>query len=551
MASLTVQIDTPVLREADARRPAVVPDGARFAVWVVAAVAIAATLTLPFLVVDTPAVLDYPNHLARFYILAHPHDPILSRMYAPHWRVLPNLGMDILGAQLLRLVSPSVGGRLLLALSLLAPVGGVLVYHRIVFRRFSYWPLAAALAAYNGVFFLGFMNFLLGIGLGLMAAGGWIGLRRRGDYWRAGLMGGMASAVLFLCHIFGVAYFALLIGSWELSRLDEARRGGALQARTIVRTTALIALALAPAAALYLASPMASATSLGPWEGSSKLWALFTPFMIYSRPLTLLTGAAVFATVILAWRTATIGAGVRTALVVLAALYVAAPAEFKGGTFIDIRLALMAGLLLCAGLDPPLPRPRVGLIIAVTFGGLLLLRSACVAAAWIDHREDLAEVRAAIAPVAPGARVLVARGDASGRTDVRPAGRAIPGLYRLDGHLGSLLVIERHAFWPLLFADPSQQPLIVNAPYRDIAQPIGDTIDWRDLRPAAPTVQALTSAAYLRQWRARFDYVLLFDADKASGPIPEGLEPVRMTPYAALYRIQGHSGPDADSSPQH
>ena len=538
MTTMTGKPDAPALRAADTAPSEAVTDRTALAAWAVAVVAITAALALPFLIVDTPAVLDYPNHLARLFILAHPHDPVLSRMYAPHWRILPNLGVDVLGAELLRVVSPSVGGRLLLALSLLVPVGGVLVYHRVVFRRVAYWPLASALAAYNGAFFLGFMNFLLGIGLGLIAAGGWIAVRRGGGFWRAGLMGGMASAVLFLCHIFGVAFFALLIGSWELSRLDGGRRAGKLQVGEIAWTTALLMLVFAPAVALYLASPAANATGLAPWHGASKVWGLFTPFVLYSRPLTLATGSVVFATVILAWRNASIGAGVRMALIVLAALYVAAPSGFKGGTFIDARLALMMGLLLFAGLEPNLPR-RSGLLVAIAVGGLIFVRSTCVAGNWADHREDLAEVRAAIAPVTPGARVLVVRGDTSESTDIKPTSRALPGIDRLDGHLGALLVIERRAFWPLLFADPGQQPVAVRAPYRDIAQSPGDMVDWGQLRPAEPTALALASASYLQRWRTRFDYVLLLDADKATGPVPNGLAPVRLTPYAALYSVNG------------
>lgn len=47
--------------------------------WPAAALLISAALLLPFLVVDVPAVVDYPNHLARFYILAHSGDPVLLR----------------------------------------------------------------------------------------------------------------------------------------------------------------------------------------------------------------------------------------------------------------------------------------------------------------------------------------------------------------------------------------------------------------------------------------------------------------------------------------
>lgn len=537
MTILTAQTDAAVHYESSVGREAA--HGRRgLGVWMLIAAALAAVLAAPFFLVDTPAVLDYPNHLARLFILAHPNDPVLSRLYAPHWRVLPNLGVDVLGAGLLRLVSPTVGGRILLALCLLAPFAGVLVYHRAAFQRVSYWPLAAALAAYNGVFFLGFMNFLLGIGLGLAAAGGWIALRRKGPAWRAPLFGGVASAVLFLCHIFGVAYFALLIGCFELSRLDDMRRAKPLHAAELAGSATLMALALAPAAALYLASPTSGAGGLGPWDGTSKLWGLFTPFMLYSRPLTLLTGAVAIAVVILVWRKAAFAPGVRTALILLATLYVLAPTGFKGGTFIDTRLALMMGLLLFAGIDPDLPRRRIPLF-GLAIGALVLLRAGSVAAAWTDHRGDLDQVRAAIAPVQPGARVLVVQGDASGRTDISVPARALPGLYRLDGHLGALLVTERRAFWPLLFADPNQQPVVVRPPYSDIAQPLGDLVGWDALRPAEPTPQTLAAARYLRYWRTRFDYVLLLDAGGAKGPVPSGLAAVRVTPYAALYRVEG------------
>ena len=49
-------------------------------------------LLLPLLVVDVPPLLDYPNHLARLFVLASlPHDPVLVRFYATHWSVIPNL----------------------------------------------------------------------------------------------------------------------------------------------------------------------------------------------------------------------------------------------------------------------------------------------------------------------------------------------------------------------------------------------------------------------------------------------------------------------------
>src|SRR5258705_4433156 len=172
--------------------------------------ALAFALAVPFFVVDVPPVLDYPNHLARYFVLAHPDDPILSQMYAPHWGILPNLGMDVIGASLLRVTSVHVGGRLILALSLFAPVIGVVAYSRVAFGRFSYRPLASGLAAYNGVFFLGLMNFQLSVGLALAGAAAWMALRRRAS-WPASLaVGAGAATILLFFYILRGRLFSLL-----------------------------------------------------------------------------------------------------------------------------------------------------------------------------------------------------------------------------------------------------------------------------------------------------------------------------------------------------
>ena len=141
--------------------------GARF-LWPAALIA---ALLLPFLLVDVPPVLDYPNHLARWFVLAHPSDPILSRFYAPNWHITPNLGFDAIAMLLLKLLPVHIGGRLVLAASLLAPVLGALVYSRAAFGTWSAWALAVTLTGFNGIFFLGFVNFLrhdLGSRFGLL-----------------------------------------------------------------------------------------------------------------------------------------------------------------------------------------------------------------------------------------------------------------------------------------------------------------------------------------------------------------------------------------------
>jgi hypothetical protein len=503
--------------------------------WWSGAAALAIMLAIPFFLVDVPPVLDYPNHLARFFVLAHPEDPVLSEMYAPNWRILPNLGMDVIGALLLRLVDVHVGGRLLLALSLFAPVAGVIVYHRAVFARRSLWPLASALVAYNGVFFLGFMNFLLALGLALCAAGGWIVLRRQGMIWTAVVFGACAAAITFMCHLFGVLFFAVLISAYEAERLwSEAR--STRSAGEALRAAASIGAALSPALLLYYLSPLDAASApLGVWLMIGKPWWIFAAFMTPSPSLTLLTAVAVLSVLMLVRRQLRLAPGLRLALAVLFLAFVAAPQSMGTGTFVDVRFALMIGLLLFAGVEPEL-NERQAASTCLVIGALVVARSAYIGATWVSHRQDLAEVRAAIAIVEPGTRVLPARGHPGSMTDVVRAERALPGLYRTDSHVAALLLIERRAFCPLLFAYPGQQPLIVLRPYDALSGVLSEPADWPLLAKAEQPAGDQSAPAYSADWQVRFDNVLLIDPAAAMPSVP-GLSLLHAGGYAQLYRI--------------
>jgi hypothetical protein len=504
--------------------------------WYLAALALVAGLAVPFFLVDLPPVLDYPNHLARYFVLAHPDDPFLSQMYTPRWSILPNIGMDAIGAILLKFTDPHTGGRLILALSLFAPLAGVVAYSRVAFGRFTYWPLASGLVAWSAVFFLGFMNFLLSVGLAFAVAALWIVLDRRGSRWSAAVSVAVGIAVIFFCHIFGVLLAALLIGSYELARLLARRRDGTLTLGEGLRTCVLVALALGPAVALYLASSLSGDSTPGTWSGLQKLFVTFAPFTLYSTALTVATGALFFLFLVLIWRRAIFAQGVPLALAALGLVFVVAPSTIKGGTFVEGRLALMFVLLIFAGLQPRIT-PRQGLLAGLVFAALIAIRTGYVASAWIDHRQDIADVRSVIAEVKPGSRVLVARGRPGHLTEgVSPPERALPGMYRLDGHLGALLAIERRAFWPLMFADPAQQPLAVKPPYDRIAQPLGEPVDWPLLHQDHFSAADLAAARYLPDWRNNFDYVLLIDPPTPVQP-PSGLMPMASNGYTVLYRV--------------
>ena len=79
---------------------------------VVAAYLILGALTLsPLLWAAVPPLIDYPDHLARMWVLLHARDiPALASNYIVDWRLLPNLAMDLVVPALAQ-VMPSFGIR--------------------------------------------------------------------------------------------------------------------------------------------------------------------------------------------------------------------------------------------------------------------------------------------------------------------------------------------------------------------------------------------------------------------------------------------------------
>src|SRR5690349_2014662 len=64
--------------------------------WWASLLGLCLLLLAPLALVDVPPLLDYPNHLARLFVLAFAAgDPVIGRFYTTHWSVLPDLGIDL------------------------------------------------------------------------------------------------------------------------------------------------------------------------------------------------------------------------------------------------------------------------------------------------------------------------------------------------------------------------------------------------------------------------------------------------------------------------
>jgi hypothetical protein len=505
-----------------------------------------AVLLVPLFLVDVPPLLDYPNHLARMYVLAFgAHDPILSQMYEQHWAIIPNLAIDLVMPEMLKVLPIYLAGRVVLGVTLLLPLVGAIVYHRVAFGVRSYWPLTAALGAYNALFIFGFMNFLLALGMALLAAAGWLRWRETHPVWVTGL-GALTTIAIFFMHLFGLVFLGVLVGCEEFSTFQRVRRTGGVAKSHLLRRAAMGAIVFTPPLVLCLLAPhdhLGGVVMYRPlWH---KVYGLTEPFQAYDGLVDSVTGCIILCGIHLAWRQRgmRVAAGTGLALAVLFAAYLACPFFMQGTAFVDARFPIMIGLLLFAGLRPRTLSSRARLGIAAVLALVFIGRTASVAEVWLERNRDLADFRRVIAAVQPGSRVLVVSvepEDAPAYWAGVPRSRGIPGFFRLDSHLPALLLIERRAFFPYLFTVAAKQPLAVRPPFNRLSVPEGQPPDWRSL-VLGYSVNPLVPAPYLRDWWRNYDDVLLLNAGGAGDLtryLPDRLTLLAATDVAALFRIR-------------
>src|SRR5258708_8233465 len=91
--------------------------------WWSTLAALCLLLLAPLLLADVPPILDYPNHLARLFILAHAgQDPVLDGIWQPHWAVIPDLVIDLLAPPLMHIMTPFSPPTIIFSLSFLLPL---------------------------------------------------------------------------------------------------------------------------------------------------------------------------------------------------------------------------------------------------------------------------------------------------------------------------------------------------------------------------------------------------------------------------------------------
>nr|WP_294522713.1 hypothetical protein [uncultured Rhodopila sp.] len=537
------------------------------AAWWAALAALCLVLVAPLLVCDVPPLIDYPNHLARLFVLASlPGDAELAKFYGSHWSVIPNLALDLAGPPLMQVLPVYDVGRLLIAVAVLLPVLGTIAYASALGGR--WWALGVGLVAWNNCLLYGFLNFSIGIGLALLLAAVWLRWRETQPN-RMVAIATFGALALFACHLMGLVFFAVLIGGAELFRVwtsakertgrltgqsrlatvmdrgacPQRRPGGGRASqgvdggpaatmtggrasrtapvpvlREALRRGLVLCLVLAAPALLYAASDLSQlggdAAFLPYGEKLLQLAGVFSNYLGWLDAAT----ASVAIGLPMLWVLTRHGRFPGVAAVpmsVLFAAFLAAPYAWKGTYHLDTRLAVMLDFMLFAGFVPKRWPRGPSVLAAAAIILLFAARMAVLTTAWAAHQTDIDDIRRVLEPVRPGQAVYVAAA-------VGPNSRSMSDGSRTDIHLGALALIERRAWWPFEFDNVSQQPLQTRPPYSAMAGRVGDLPD---------AAQAATADV------CGFDYVLLTGAGAAAALPPERFRLLRRSGFAALYGI--------------
>jgi len=180
--------------------------------------------TLPFFFSDVPPLVDLPGHLGRYRVqLDLGSSEYLRRWYDFHWRLVPNLGVDLL----VQLFAPAFGleptVKVIAAAIPPLTAASFLWTSKEVHGRIPPTSYFALPLAFNYGFQLGFLNFCLSMGLAFAAFGLWLRLGRAGQTTLRSALFVPLGALLWLAHIYGWATLVLLCLGAEFGQRVRAR----------------------------------------------------------------------------------------------------------------------------------------------------------------------------------------------------------------------------------------------------------------------------------------------------------------------------------------
>ena len=513
-----------------------------------ALVAVALLLcALPLAWPNLPPLTDLPGHLGRYHVReAIEHSPVLQSFYRYEWRLIGNLGVDLLVIPLSALLGLEPATRLVAMAIPVLTAAGFLWTAREVHGRLPPTAWFAPPLAYNYAFLFGFVNFALSMALALLGFAWWLRLgRQRRLRLRAAAFVPL-SLLIWLAHVYGWALLGLLAFAaeaakqWESSGKAGAASGPA-GAESDRGTRVFAAGWHAGLACLPLALPMLlillwrsgdPGGETAPWFDLRQKW-LWLEMVLRDRWEAWDLGSLIVLDLILllglVWRRRLQYAPTLfLAAILLGGMFVALPRVIFGSNYADMRLlpyAIAVGILGIRLRTPVDGRGgRAGTVLAAAGLAFFAARTAATTASFHLYDRDYDRELAALDHVPRGARLV--------SFVTMPCVKAWARDRR--EHLPAMALVRRDAFANDQWSMAGAQPLTVIYPAGAFATDPSQIVFDRP----CPGERSLTLAQALAGFpRDRFDYVWLIRPARFDPALTTGLAPVWRDGPSALYRV--------------
>jgi len=414
--------------------------------WILCILSLVATV--PFWTVRYLVMVDYPNHLARWFVLFHMRDGAyhFANLYAPAWGPLPYISPDILAMALQYFLPIDVVGRCILSL------GVILVALATYFLLKQACPENIALASFgilmalNPMYLMGSISYGFSLAFCLLVVGLWVSYCKAPKVITAvGIVGGLI--LVYLTHLMGFFVAGLVMGVYALFQEHRWKKVGIL---AVLSFPALLILVYNPIHGG--GGPLFVYAGVTVW---GKLKSLIFPVQLFplKKDFIFLAGLACLVFLALKKRSTLALQPVWLAVSsILLVVYFAAPIEYGAvGGYFDVRFLPFVYLFLLLGIR----FNRVPRYLYIGLALLILFRVAMVEQMYTSHQRGLKQLNVSFEAIPRDAKVLpLVRLPRTGMMD------------RGDIHYLEYGVIQRGFLDPMLFHIQGVQPIrLVGSPY--------------------------------------------------------------------------------------
>ena len=540
-------------------------------------IAAALMLAAPLWCVWSPAMPDYPAHLASFALIEQGTG---NAIYHLHWAFVPNLASEVLVPWLARLTGLVAATKLFLTAAIFLWVLGPGAVHRALYGRTGIAPLFGSFFAYNANFTWGFFNYYFSAGLSFAIFAAWIatGEERRAQrvsgcspletvHWtvsrpsavtphgpakatngpkrqrtdglgeRPGRLFGFMLAVtaLYFCHVFAAASLLMMIAGFEVAQNFRLENH---EAMALLRRALRVALLYIPAGLAFLfLKPHGAGDDAVIFDLADTMLDRFESLVqhtfddaAYVLPIALFAGLALA----LYLRKARLHPAMWGTLGLLLIGAIFAPEWAFGGWAVHLRLPAVFGAMLFASAELPMkPATRTALVALVLV--MIGWCAATLAQNWLVYDRQFREFQAALEEVPRGSRMLtVLDGDAIGDRPDQPY-----------WHMAEFAVPERGVFTPLLFTTKGQHVVQLNPPYDKYAAasaqqgspPDVDELGFLAKGQMDQNEDMQDDMPYLNHFQCHFDIAVVVHLDGKRTPVPPMLHLRHAGTFFSFYDI--------------